>query len=238
MDQRAGTGLVRGIRRWDLVAVAINAFIGAGIFGLPSKVFGFVGAYSLLPFWSAPRSLRSSFSASPRVGSRFRETGGSVPVRTRDARSGCRFRGGLADVAGAAHGVCGQLQPVDRIPELLLAARRLGGVAGGDHIRGRRLLTVINLVGVRDAARGQQLLHDRKLVSSCCLSRWGCFFVAPERFAIVATPSYGRFSKSVLLLVYAFTGFEMAVIPAGEVRDPQRDLPMALLTAIGVVAVL
>jgi amino acid transporter len=42
----------------------------------------------------------------------------------------------------------------------------------------------------------------------------------------------------VLLLVYAFTGFEMATIPAGEVRDPQKSLPRALLIAIVVVAIL
>src|SRR4029079_13847106 len=51
-------------------------------------------------------------------------------------------------------------------------------------------------------------------------------------------PPTGYFSKSVLLLVYAFTGFEMATIPAGEVRDPQKNLPRALLIAILVVAIL
>jgi amino acid transporter len=40
-----------------------------------------------------------------------------------------------------------------------------------------------------------------------------------------------------LILIYAFTGFEMAVIPAGEVQDPQRDISIAMLTAIGVVTV-
>jgi basic amino acid/polyamine antiporter, APA family len=44
------TGLVRGIRRWDLVAVTINGIIGAGIFGLPSKVFGLISTYSLFAF--------------------------------------------------------------------------------------------------------------------------------------------------------------------------------------------
>jgi amino acid transporter len=39
-----------------------------------------------------------------------------------------------------------------------------------------------------------------------------------------------------LLLVYAFTGFEMAVIPSGEIRDPRRNIPMALLTAMAVIA--
>src|SRR5438552_8778755 len=43
-------GLVRGIRRWDLVAIAINGIIGAGIFGLPSRVFSLIGPYSLIAF--------------------------------------------------------------------------------------------------------------------------------------------------------------------------------------------
>jgi len=43
-------GLIRGIRRWDLVAITINGIIGAGIFGLPSKVFALIGSYSLIAF--------------------------------------------------------------------------------------------------------------------------------------------------------------------------------------------
>jgi basic amino acid/polyamine antiporter, APA family len=38
------------------------------------------------------------------------------------------------------------------------------------------------------------------------------------------------------VLVYAFTGFEMAVIPSGEIRDPRRDIPIALLSAMAVIA--
>jgi amino acid transporter len=40
----------------------------------------------------------------------------------------------------------------------------------------------------------------------------------------------------MLLLVYAYTGFEMAVIPAAEIRDPRRVVPRALLTGLGIVA--
>jgi hypothetical protein len=42
--------LVRGIRRWDLVAITINGIIGAGIFGLPSKVYSLIGTYSIIAF--------------------------------------------------------------------------------------------------------------------------------------------------------------------------------------------
>jgi len=42
--------LVRGIGRWDLTAVVVNTIIGAGIFGLPSKVYALIGSYSLVAF--------------------------------------------------------------------------------------------------------------------------------------------------------------------------------------------
>src|SRR5215467_13670945 len=50
MQQRTDGGLVRAIRRWDLVALFINSIIGAGIFGLPSKLYALSGTYSLLAF--------------------------------------------------------------------------------------------------------------------------------------------------------------------------------------------
>jgi amino acid transporter len=64
----------------------------------------------------------------------------------------------------------------------------------------------------------------------------GLFFLNPHAFVLDARPSTGAFSQSVLLLIYAFTGFEMAAIPAGEIRNPQKHLPRALLISIAVVA--
>src|SRR5262249_19213225 len=66
----------------------------------------------------------------------------------------------------------------------------------------------------------------------------GLFFLNPQAFSLGAAPATSSFSQSVLVLVYAFTGFEMAAIPAGEVRDPKRNLPRALLIAIAAVAVI
>jgi basic amino acid/polyamine antiporter, APA family len=39
-------------------------------------------------------------------------------------------------------------------------------------------------------------------------------------------------------LIYAFAGFEATVIPAGETKDPQKNMPFALLTALAFIAVL
>src|ERR1700756_3952230 len=68
--------LVRGLRRWDLVAVTINGIIGAGIFGLPSKVYGLIGGYSLIAFVVCALVVMLIILCFAEVGSRFDETGG------------------------------------------------------------------------------------------------------------------------------------------------------------------
>jgi amino acid transporter len=99
-------------------------------------------------------------------------------------------------------------------------------------------LAVINLLGIRQAAIVSNAFTIGKLVPLIIFIAAGLFFLNPQSFALGPAPEPGAFSKSVLLLVYAFTGFEMATIPAGEVRDPQRNLPRALLIAILVVAII
>ncbi|HKQ93054.1 MAG TPA: hypothetical protein VJZ77_20505, partial [Blastocatellia bacterium] len=73
--QTTQKGLIRGIRRWDLVAVAINGTIGAGIFGLPSKAQALVGPYSVIAFIACALVVGLIVLCFAEVGSRFSETG-------------------------------------------------------------------------------------------------------------------------------------------------------------------
>jgi amino acid transporter len=100
------------------------------------------------------------------------------------------------------------------------------------------LIATVNLVGVRDVAVVTDVLTVAKMLPLLLFIAVGLFYVDPQSFSFAASPGYSDFSKSVLVLVYAFTGFEMAVIPAGEVSDPRRYVPKAILIAIGVVALL
>src|SRR5438094_3715912 len=69
-------GLIRGIRKWDLVAFTVNAVIGAGIFGLPAKVYSLIGSYSLIAFVVCAFVVLLIILCFAEVGSRFDETGG------------------------------------------------------------------------------------------------------------------------------------------------------------------
>src|SRR2546423_14955365 len=84
-------GLVRGIRRWDLVAVTINGIIGAGIFGLPAKVYSLIGSYSLIAFVVCALVVMLIILCFAEVGSRFEQTGGPYLFAQQAFGSGVAF---------------------------------------------------------------------------------------------------------------------------------------------------
>ena len=76
MEPTPDARLVRGLRRWDLVALVINSIIGAGIFGLPARVFALAGTYSLLAYLVSASAIVLVILCFAEVGSRFKATGG------------------------------------------------------------------------------------------------------------------------------------------------------------------
>lgn len=232
------SGLVRSIGRLDLVAVTINSVIGAGIFGLPARVFGLVGDYSLLAFLVCGVFASLIVICFTEVASRFSETGGPY-LYVREA---------FGPLVGFE---TGWLMWLARVSSFAANSNLLVGyaayfwpvIATGT---GRNVFLCvvsvtfvgINIIGIRNATQANNILTVGKLVPLALFLAAGLWFTDWSRFAFAVAPSYAPFSTSVLLLVYAFTGFEIAVIPSGEIRDPQRDIPMALLTGIALIAVI
>jgi len=97
------------------------------------------------------------------------------------------------------------------------------------------ILTLINYLGVRDAAITSNVFMVAKLLPLILFIAAGLFFLTPANFTLGVTPSYGKFSTAVLLLIYAFTGFENATVPTGEIVNPRRNLPLAILIATAIV---
>jgi amino acid transporter len=230
--------LVRGIRRWDLVAIAINGIIGAGIFGLPAKVYSLIGTYSLIAFVVCALIVALIILCFAEVGSRFQETGGPYLYAREAFQPAVAFEIGwliwLARTTAFAAN-CNLL--INYLSYFWLQAT-VPVWRASIIVFVVIVLAIINVLGIRQAAIVSNVFTIGKLVPMILFVAAGLFFLNPQAYEFGPPPSTGAFSQSVLLLVYAFTGFEMATIPAGEVRDPQRNLPRALLIAILVVAVL
>ncbi len=236
MAKSDSSALVRSFGTIDVVAVTINAVIGAGIFGLPARIFGLVGDFSVIAFLVCAVFTSLIIICFSEVASRFNDTGGPYLYTRRTFGPVTGFEVGwlmwLARVSAFAAN-----------SNLLVsyAAYFWPSIGSG---AGRNIflcsvvlaLVAVNIVGVRNAARVNNLFTAGKLIPIAMFIVAGLWFADWGRFTFATVPGYPPFSNSVLLLVYAFTGFEIAVIPSGEIRDPQRDIPTALMTAIAVIA--
>jgi basic amino acid/polyamine antiporter, APA family len=238
VQNKPDEGLVRGIRRWDLVAIAINGIIGAGIFGLPAKVYSLIGTYSLIAFVVCALVVALIILCFAEVGSRFEETGGPYLYAREAYQPAVAFEIGwliwLARVTAFAANC-----------NLLINYLSFFWTPATTTIWRASIIVVIvaalaliNILGIRQAAIVSNAFTVGKLVPLIIFIAAGLFFLNPQAYEFGPAPAPGSFSQSVLLLVYAFTGFEMATIPAGEVRDPQRNLPRALIIAMVVVAII
>ena len=227
---------MRGIRRWDLVAVTINGIIGAGIFGLPSKVYSLIGSYSLIAFIVCALVVMLIILCFAEVGSRFEKTGGPYLYAQEAFGPAVAFEVGWLIWLARLTAFAANCNLMINYLSFFWAPANSGITRALIIIAVVLILTGLNILGVRQAAMASNIFTIGKLVPMLIFIAFGLFFLNPPAFALGARPATGAFSQSVLLLLYAFTGFEMATIPAGEIRDPQKDLPRALLIAMGVIA--
>jgi amino acid transporter len=233
-----GQSLLRSLRTRDLTAVVLNGVIGAGIFGLPSRVFALSGDYSLFAFLACAVCVAIIVLSFAEVASRFSETGGPyLYAREAFGPSAAFAVGWLLWVArvSAFAANCSLLAEY-----LALFVPALSGGPGRAALLAVVVaaLTWLNVRGIRPVATASNVLAVGKLIPLAGFAIVGLFFLQPVQFSFQQPPSYRSFSLSVLLLVFAFTGFEMGMVPAGESKNPKKDLPRALFSGMTVVIAL
>lgn len=232
------TGLLRGVGLPALIAVMINAIVGAGIFGLPSKVHALAGPHGLFAFLGCALVIAAIGLCFAEVASRFSQTGGPYVYASL----------AFGPVAGF---VIGWLMWLTRMTAVAAIANVMisylahfwpaGGAGGGRTlviVFAIAALTAIIARGVRQSARTATAFTIGKLIPLALFVTLGLFALDPAAFAAAAPPAPGRFVEAVLILVFAFGGFEGVVVLAGESKNPRRDVPAALFAGLGAVTVL
>jgi len=107
-------------------------------------------------------------------------------------------------------------------------------------------LTIINCLGVRAGSSTQNLLMVLKIAAIAALLFCGAFLAAPAGGpadgALLDRPvSFGLFSAigaAMVPVLFAFGGWQTSSFVAGEMRNPQRDLPRGLFIGVAGVIVL
>jgi amino acid transporter len=208
----------------------INSIIGAGIFGLPSKVFALSDVYSLLAFGACALVVMVFILCFAEVSSRFDKTGGPYTYAYT----------ALGKFPGFLTGWLLLLSRVFNYATLInLLVIYLSFFSPVFNEQWMRILciavltaffTFVNHIGVKDSTRVNNILTIAKLLPLATFIIIGLFNIQPGSLTAKTGFDFSSFSMSVLLLVFAFGGFESVLINTGEVHNPRKNLPFALIT--------
>lgn len=238
MNAASNENLKRDITRIGLAALVLNGIIGAGIFALPSAVAERTGTLSPLVFVICGVLMLSVVTSFALAASYFRNTGGPVLY------AGTAFGPFVGFQAGWLL-YLGRMTAFAANSNVLVNHAALFWTGVQDGV-GRIValaicflaLTSVNLMGVKRGMSATNLLTVLKLVPLLLFIGFGFVYIAPEKFTALSAPGFDRFAESLLLVVYAYVGFEGAVIPAGECRNPRKDIPKALIKTLLVTVIL
>ena len=233
----ASSSLSRGISRGSLIAILVNLFIGAGIFGLPSRAFALAGSYSVLALVICGGLIGLIVLCFLEVGSRFPGTGGPYLYARKTFGRLTGFQVGwllwLTRITSFAI-IC----------DILLSYLSVIWPTVNEGITRTLLvtaivivLTTINYLGVRHAARMSNVFAIMKLLPLAMFILVGIWFIEPGNFQFQPIPNTNTLALAVMVLIFAFSGFEVATINAGEVQNPGKAFPYALFFTVTLVLV-
>jgi len=232
--------LIRAIGRWSMVALAINSMLGSGIFGLPSSVAGLLGRVSPLAVLLAGAGTAVIMACYAEVASQFAETGGTYLYVK-------RAFGRLLGIEVGWMSLLTRLTACAASVNLLIAY--LGEFWPTASQRLPRLITITALVGAlaavnyRGVGAGTLMSNGAviaKLAVLAVLAAAGLAWltVHPALAAPAVHAGGDAWMRSMLLLFFLYGGYEAALNPMGEAKNPRRDVVFALFTALAILTVL
>jgi amino acid transporter len=227
--------LKRSLGLMSVVAIGLNGVIGTGIFFLPGNVAGMLGPASVLTFLVSAFLCTLLVLCFAEVGSRFSGTGG--PMLYSHVAFG--------DASGF---MVGWLTWVVRITAWgalsngLVTAISTMMPAAQDYrvaiiVVLIATLSAINIIGVKMGAGVTNFFTAAKLIPLVFFVAIGVFHIRGDLFTPFAPHGFGEIAPATLIILYAFVGFEVLTIPAGEMRDPQKSVPQALILVMSFVSI-
>jgi amino acid transporter len=215
-----------------LTAIGVNQVIGGAVFALPASLAALSGRWSTPLIVAVGLITLMIVATFAEVSSRFDATGGPY-LYTRAAF------GRLAAFE------VGWMQWFSRVASLASVINVLVASLGFywpavtvGNARALLLtsliaaLALVNIVGIRQSAAFVNTVTIGKLVPLLVFTAVGIFSIDVVQ-AIPNSPlASSKLSSTALLLVFAFGGYEVVPVVAGEARDPRREIPFALLATI------
>jgi basic amino acid/polyamine antiporter, APA family len=224
-------------------ALVVGNMIGSGIFLLSASLAG-EGSVSILGWIFTGLGAVMLALVFANLGRAFPRTGGPYAYARHAFGDFVGFQTawgywiavwvGNAAIAVAFVGYAAYFWPGFASEPVLGAAAALGAIW---------FLTLVNILGVRQAGWVQTATTVLKFVPLAVIGVVGFFFIHPENYTPFAPNGVlPGLTSAAALTLWAFIGLESATVPAEEVKEPERTIPLAtvlgtlLATAVYIVA--
>jgi amino acid transporter len=230
--------LVRSIGTFALGASIVNVTVGGGIFRLPADMAAQLGATAPLAYLLCAVMMGLIVMCMAEAGSRVAMTGGPYAYVEVAFGPFVGFLAGfllwmlltfaMAAVATVLAAGLGTLVPA--VSGTMASALVLVAVY--------TVFAAVNIRGVASGARINTAMTVAKLLPLVLLVVGGLFAIDASNLTVTSTPDAGTLARSCMFLIFAFAGIEAALVPGGEVKDPARTVPRAILGAMVAITVL
>lgn len=232
--------LPRKLGTWGIWLLVVNGLIGAGIFGLPSGASELAGDYSVWIYAFCALLIVPVILCFAEAGSYFKGTGGPVRYGTEAFGPFLGFQSGwLYYVARLISFSANSVLLVESIGYFFEpASQGIGRLIVLASVCG--VLTGINIFGSIGSVKTLAFFTFIKFSVLILLVFGGLILLGSQVLPSFdsSIPSGSNIGAAALLLIYAFVGFEGGVIPAGETKNPQKNMPRALIYGIFSVVIL
>ncbi len=236
MTTDSSSHLKRDLSLLDVMALGVNAVIGQGIFLLPGIAAALLGPASLGALVLAAVIALVIALCFAEVGGRFRKTGGAYLYARETFGPFVGFEVGwmlcwvgFISWAALANGFV-------LVLGYFLPSITSGWLNPTIAIGLMALLGGINMFGAKMGARVSTFFSIAKLVPVALFIVVGILHIDGALYQPFAPHGWENLAEGTLLLLYAFVGFESAVVPAGEMENPQRAIPIAMTVVMILVA--
>ncbi len=226
---------VRAISRADLTLAIVNGVIGSAIFGMPAQIAALTGAQSPLAHLIAALAVLTIVLCFAEVASRFEDSGGAYLYSREAFGRHVGFQAGWLTLWTRLLSAAANLNVFASYLSQILPVAGAGAGRAAVIVSVLLVITAINLVGVKQASWAIDAFTIAKLLPLALLVVLGLPLVSAGvlQTQTVAEPQW---TEAILLLIFAFGGFEAPLMSAGEAKDARKDSAFALLVALAVIA--
>jgi amino acid transporter len=231
------SSLRREIGKIGVATLAMNGVVGSGIFALPAVAIASAGYFSPWLFVLCGFLILSVALTLARLAGFFEVTGGPVVYTTQAFGRFVGFQTGWLIYMSRVAAIAASANLIVSHAATLWSPLGSGIAMMAGTAAYIAIATSLNVAGVRTGMAAIYIISVLKLAPLFLLILVGLPEVEWSLVAGARVLDPGPLGETMLVLMYAFIGFEFSLISAGETRSARAEIPRMLVRTVVAIAV-